>query len=965
MTNHMHTGRPMQRTLLLAVAGLAFSFAQGCGAGDSTTAPADPTIVASVTVSPPLDTLVSIGETVQLGAAVRNAAGGPVPSADVAWTSDNASVISLTSTGLVTGLTNGTAVVRAAAGGVQGSATIVVRQRAATLEVVEGADQGAMAGMALDTAIVLVAKDALGNPVQGAVVDFAPATGTAEPAQATADAEGRVTTTWTMSTLAGTTSLTASVSGGTAQLSLDAVTFAAAPSVIAMSGGDDQSEVSSLPLAEPIRVIVHDEFGNAVPDVQVIFTPAGDATLDSTDVRTNLLGVASTTWTLGATLGTQTVSAAVADSVIPEGVVISGGPIVFSATAVAYDVLEVTSGVPVSGQSATVSATGLSIDPQDHVVTVDGIEAAITGGTQSSLTFTVPSFGCVPERPRRIEVVRSAMTDGIDRAVRPAGVLSLEVGERVILPAEGDKCLQLPSALGGTDEYLVGLTATARVNAELLVQLVAADNSSAEPPPAPASPVWDAMQSVSGAMQGMALLSAGTTASPDVRHRTLRDWESRFLSTKRRTATRRASLRLTTARASAVGDMLSFRVPDVRNDPCNGYTAVNARVIAETPGVIVATDATMPSGPLVEAAVQSVLNGFMNRFDGVLRAAAVGKFGALPDVDGNGRVTLLFTPAVIPTGMAAFSSAVDALGRTTCPASDEGEVIYIAIPQVPDVAALTALLSEGTPAIAHELIHVIESRRIAQGGAPLAPWLAEGLAEVGMEIMGLVEAGLSAQADLGAADLGANGAAALAWLTPRFDRLSSLFGWDGATGRLVGAPHGCSLFGFGGLSVPCRDDFAAGAAWSFMRYVVDRIVLAAPSGEAGLLSGLIDLNPSTDGRVTLASITGSTLEELMVEWAMMLYADGRIAAAVAPELQMGSWDLVDVFTSLPEAQRLVPNAHGFAPFAEAWSVVGGGTAYATVSASGAHGALAIRALDAGGEALGSVLGPRMWVVRVR
>ncbi len=103
----------------------------------------------------------------------------------------------------------------------------------------------------------------------------------------------------------------------------------------------------------------------------------------------------------------------------------------------------------------------------------------------------------------------------------------------------------------------------------------------------------------------------------------------------------------------------------------------------------------------------------------------------------------------------------------------------------------------------------------------------------------------------------------------------------------------------------------------------------------------------------------------MVEWAMMLYADGRIAAGVAPELQMGSWDLVDVFTSLPEAQRLVPNAHGFVPFAEAWTVVGGGTAYATVSAGGAHGAIAVRALDASGEALGSVLSPRLWVLRVR
>lgn len=956
------TGMHMPRNLIATA--LAFAFAAGCGGGDSTTAPADPTIVASVTISPPLDTLVSIGETAQLAVAVRNAAGAPVPSATVAWTSDNAGVISVTPAGVVTGHANGSAVVRAAAGGVEGSAQLVVRQRGATIEVVEGADQGAMAGATLDTAIVLVVKDALGNAVAGAVVDFAPSAGTTEPAQATTDAEGRVTTAWTMSTTAGTATMDATLAGGTAAVTLNAVAFAAAPAEIAMAGGDGQSELSSLPLPEPIRVAVHDEFGNAVPDVQVIFTPVGDATLDSTDVRTNLEGIASTTWTLGATLGAQSVSAAIADSVIPEGVVIIGGPIVFSATAVPYDIVDVSSEVVVSGESATLTATGLSVDPHDHVVTVDGVQATITGGTQSSLTFTVPSFGCVPERARHIEVVRSTMSDAIDHAVRPAGLLSLDVGERTILPAGGDMCVQLPSATAGTDEYLVGMTATAHVNAQLLVQLVAVDNTFPEPPPAPTLRAG-IVANTAALVDGTARLPGSPTASPGARHLGLREWESRFLSTGRRTPTRAASLRLTGERASAVGDIVPFRVPDVLNDACNGFTSVNARVLFEGPNLVIATDATLPTGPVAAAAIQGLINTFMARFDGVLRAAVVQHFGAPPDVDGNGRVTLLFTPAVIPTGMAAFSSAVDALDRATCPASDEGEVVYIAIPPEPDLNGLTALLSAGAPAIAHELVHVIESRRIAQGGAPLAPWLAEGLAELGMEILGFVEAGLSARADLGATGLSVNAAATAAWLDPRFDRLSSLFGWDGSTDRNVGAPQGCSLFGFGGLSVPCRDEFAPGAAWSFMRYVVDRIALAVPAGEATLLNGLIDLNPSTDGRTTLASITGSTLEELMVEWAMTLYTDGRIPAALAPQLQFGSWDLADVFASLPEAQRLVPSAHGFAPFAESWSVVGGGTAYTTVSTSGAHGALAIRALDAGGDALGSALAPRLWVVRVR
>lgn len=921
-----------------------------CG-GDSPTEPPDPTIVASIVMGTALDTLVSLTETAQLTATARNAAGAPVNTATITWSSNNAAAATVSGTGLVTAVSNGTTVVRAASGGFEATATIVVRQVGASIEVLDGESQGATVGTPLDTNPVFLVKDALGHVVPSAEVAFTAAgNGSTDPAVATTAADGTASTAWTLATAAGVQELEAKVAlNPAATLTLAAIGLASDPATIALVDGDDQTELPTLPLPQPLRVRVLDVYGNAIAGLAVVFA-AQDGTLDSTDVLTDLEGIAATTWTLGDGEGEHLASAVLPDSAIGEGVVVTGGPVAFSAQAVAFAVADL--GAAVSGEAVTVTGTGFAPDPAQHSVTVDGVEAPITGGTQGSLTFTVPSFGCVPARARTVVVSRGAHSGSLVRAVAPEGQLALAPGERVILDGGAGDCLQLPASVGTDEEYLVGLTSTRAINAELPFRLIADDGSGGPP-----------------LLRDGSTGATGATAMPAEpsrvgRHRAMREWEARFFSRPRVPRARLTDgIGRVGARAAAVGDMIPVRVPGMLTDACNDYSEVTARVLAVGPRVTVASDASLPIDPASAAAITVAVNALVTQVGDVLYAAASEHFGLPPDLDADERVTLLFTPAAIATGVLAFSSAVDAIDRATCPASNEGEVIYVAMAAAPTAPDVATTFAASAPHLAHELIHVVQSRRIAAGGVALATWLAEGQAELGAEIIAFLTAGLNARSDLGSAALG--GAIGASWLAPRFDRLSSLFGWDGATDRHPGAPERCSLFGYGGLGVPCNDDYAAGAAWSFMRFIVDRIATASAAGEDTFLRALIDQAPASDGSALLASLSGSSLDELMVEWAMALYTDGRLPAGAAPALRFPSWDLAAVFDAMPAEKRLDPVSRGFVAFDDERSVIGGGTAYTRISAAGAHGGLSLRVRDAAGNQLAAAMQPRLWVVRVR
>jgi hypothetical protein len=937
---------PIYRRLALVVTPLALTL--GCGSNGATGV--NSKTVASVSVSPALDTLVALQDTMRLTATARDAAGTTVPGVAVTWSSSDPTIASVDN-GLVTAVANGATTIKATVTGVEGTAALVVQQRPAAIATTQGDDQGETVGAPLDSVVVVEVQDARGYPVAGIALSFTPdsGAGSADPAQGVADSSGQLTTHWTLGVHSGIQILHTVVSGDTAIAGATTATaFADLPDSMYLFAGNNQFELASLPLPHPIQVKVIDQYGNPVPDAPITFSAAG-GTLDSTDVSTDLDGVASATWTLGASLGPETAQAILPDSAVADVINLKGSPVSFSASAVAYALDSVSPNPPVVGQSMTLYGMGFAPDPQANSVTAGGVVATVTSGTQTTLTVDVPSFGCTPAQTRDIAVTRNATQLSLSTTVQPAGALQLAVGGTAVLTPASDLCLQFLSS-GSAGDYIVGLTSTRPLAGDATFAMTGDDG--VNPPPSPT-------------LATMAAAPTSVVASPLRREWALRDWESSFFATHRGVTLATAGPMTGFAAASAAAGTIGLHVPDITTDPCNNYASVTAAVLAQGPKVVVATDATLPTDLASQAIITTALDSLVTRWGNVIYKVATQHFGLPAQVGADSSITLLFSPTVATMGVKTFTTAVDLLDPSVCPASNGREVIYVAVPAAPTATDLSTLLASAPPDLAHDLGLVIAlSRRLAVGGIPLATWLEEAGAQIGTEVVGLAATGDASQMDYGATVV--NGSTSgLLWYRPLFDRLAYLFGWDGASGTVTGAPENCSLFGYGGLAVPCGPQYAAGAAWSFLRYVSDRTASTFSGGEAAFQTALIGADPTHDGVAVLDSLTGEDLSQMMVEWAMTLYTDGRVGAAAAPTLQLSSWNLANVFGALPAAQQLSPPAFGFASFARSGTVIGGGTAYTRITAGGAHGPLALQVRDGSGNPLGDDLKPRLWVVRVQ
>ena len=229
---------------------------------------------------------------------------------------------------------------------------------------VAGDAQSAVVETAVAEPLAVRVADSYGNPVPGITVTFAVASGggsVAQPAPATNDTGVAMVTAWTLGPIAGTNTLTATVTG------LPPVTFTAngtagSPASVAINAGDNQSAIAGSEVPIPPSVVVKDGHGNVVPGVHVTFAVAsGGGSVLSGIPFTNPAGVLAVDfWTLGPTAGTNTLTATV-----------TGLPsVTFTATGVAGPaaVMKASAG---DSQSATVG-TAVAIRPAVQVTDVNG-----------------------------------------------------------------------------------------------------------------------------------------------------------------------------------------------------------------------------------------------------------------------------------------------------------------------------------------------------------------------------------------------------------------------------------------------------------------------------------------------------------------------------------------------------------------------------------------------------------------
>jgi len=354
MTRHTRSLRSQIRTASVRhLSTVLIAVVLGACSGDTPTEVPD-VVVTAVTVTPGVSTVTSFGTTVPLTAAATGAGGVAISGKTFTWVSSDPTVASVSSSGVVTAVADGTTTVTASTDGISGSATVTVAQAVSMVEVTPVT--ATITSLGDTVRFGGVAVDANGNAVAGAA---ATAWSSSDTLVATVDSTGLATA---VAFGSATITATSGASSGTASLAVTPVLASAsiAPAVgtINSIGGTTQFTASA-----------KDALGNVVAGVAFTWVSSDTlvATVDDTGLATAVsLGAA----TITASADTVQASASVT-------VVLSG------------------TGTGTLGVIADVVANDLgggAFSTDFSVVLTDAIPAAVSGAT---VTITNTTLGVV------------------------------------------------------------------------------------------------------------------------------------------------------------------------------------------------------------------------------------------------------------------------------------------------------------------------------------------------------------------------------------------------------------------------------------------------------------------------------------------------------------------------------------------------------------------------------------------
>lgn len=244
----------------------------------------------------------------QVGVHALDARGFVVPfGRATAWRSLDTSIVSIDSAGVATGRAQGTTRITATIDGVTAEVPARVTALPKALEVVAGTGQHARAGAPLAIPIVVRLISTRGLPVAGLAVRFrtSDGRGTADPAVVVTDEQGRARTSWTLGELPGRQRLLATDEhlDSAAVIVAEAEPVAANTRVAALRAG--LVGPAGRLLADTLGVRVTDSLGRALADVPVSWSTDDGGRITGIEERTDSLGEARATWTLGPGSGTQ------------------------------------------------------------------------------------------------------------------------------------------------------------------------------------------------------------------------------------------------------------------------------------------------------------------------------------------------------------------------------------------------------------------------------------------------------------------------------------------------------------------------------------------------------------------------------------------------------------------------------------------------------------------------------------
>ena len=238
-------------------------------------------------------------------ARVRDARGYAIVGQQVRWHVADTSIAAIDSAGIVTGRALGRTTITASLGEATGEAPVTVVATATAIGAVAGTAQRAPVGAGLPQPVVVRVTSRRGRPVEGALVSFRvpEGHGSVSTASALTDEDGRARTNWTLGALPGRQTMIATVPEVDSVLAVvaeaDPVASNARVSVESMSGPAGKR------LPAPVVVRVADSTGRPLADVPLAWVTMDGGKVESVDVRTDSLGEARATWTLGPRSGTQ------------------------------------------------------------------------------------------------------------------------------------------------------------------------------------------------------------------------------------------------------------------------------------------------------------------------------------------------------------------------------------------------------------------------------------------------------------------------------------------------------------------------------------------------------------------------------------------------------------------------------------------------------------------------------------
>ncbi len=612
-----------------------------------------------------------------------------------------------------------------------------------------------------------------------------------------------------------------------------------------------------------------------------------------------------------------------------------------------------------AGARARIDGEGFDASSAGLIVTVRGVPATIVAGSRTSLEIDVP---CMATGPAEL-----VLTVPGAPAVRVA--LSLDVtqiavplGQFMIMPNAGaSACNELAPAAGPARYLLAVFSVATSANAQAEVGLSGNAPLAALTAAASAAPMF---------MQSRRVELPALRTPDDIHGEHLerdRGEAERLMLFARSSLRERLQVAPATVAPITTGELRNFYF--TFGTSCNDSLRVmRTRAIRVGTRSVIWEDTTNSLQSDTDARLAGYYARIGQIFDDEQYASVARTFGdpLLRDAetDNDGKVHVVLSQRLNASGTAAYVTSCDQFPRTASPGSNFGQVMYGMVPVTTTLDVESTESPDGwyafmSRSVVHELKHIASnSARVAAGAVNFEQvWLEESTARHAEEVwareslyrvpwkanIGFGTAGtLGLFCDFHPANASCTDGDALhrpsLGMRRHFNELRS---------KLI-EPANWSPFGdaFGQNGATFYS-----TAWSLVRYAADRFAGSEPAFFRALTSA------TTTGMTNLASVSGTTADQLIGGWGLALVLDDNPALArPLAALQIPSWNLRDIYAGLnaspawrerfPTAFPLVTTPLSFGAFGARGALIRGG-AHAFFELSGVWDAPQLLSLRGG------------------